>query len=612
MDFRVLGPLRVEAGGHPRVLGPQQAALLAILLLEPGRPLPGARLAELLWGCPLPPAAATTLRSHVHHLRRVLEPGRPAGTDPTLLVREGDSYRLRVAPEQIDAVRFERLLGEGRQALRHDPRVAADRLGAGLAMWRGRALADVADRPFAVTAAARLEGLRRTALATRIEADLVLGRHAEVVGELEGLLAEQPDQDHLHRLLALALYRSHRHQDAAQVCRTGLERLTAAGLRSPALERLQRDILGRAPELEWAPAARPTVRVASRSVPPFQLPPGIADFTDRVREVATLGERLLEARAEPVIAPVDGGPGTGKSTLAIHVAHRLAPCFPGGVLYADLGGSGSPADPEAVLATFLRALGLRPPGATAGIEAAVSGYRSELAGRRLLVVLDNAAGEAQVRPLLPGAPGCATLVTSRTRLALDGVVPLGLELFGEAAAVGLLAKLDPHDRVAREPEAAARIVRYCGLLPLAIRIAGAKLAMRPAWSVADLADRLADERGRLELLQLRHLDMRASFAVSYRCLHPAEARTFRVLGLLESLDMTAETVAAHTGATSRAAEAALEGLLDARLLEQSEPGRYRLHDLVRLFARELAEAEANTGLRGALPAGPGGSGGTGP
>jgi DNA-binding SARP family transcriptional activator len=592
MEFCVLGPLRVEAGGRQRVLGPQRAALLAILLLEPGRPLPGTRLAELLWGRPPPPAAATTLRSHVHHLRRVLEPARPAGADPALLVREGDSYRLRVAPEQIDAVRFERLLEEGRQALAHDPRMAADRLEAGLALWRGPALADVADRPFAVAAAARLEGLRRTALATRIEADLALGRHAEVVGELEELLAEQPGHDHLHRLLALALYRSHRHQDAARVCRSGLERLAAGGLRSPALERLQRDILARSAELDWAPAgplARSPARVAGGPAPPFQLPPGITDFTDRVREVATLRERLLGAAAGLAVVTIDGGPGMGKSALAIQVAHRLAPCFPDGVFYADLGGPGSPAAPAAVLATFLSALGLRPPRAAAGIEAATSRYRSELAGRRALVVLDNAADEAQVRPLLPGAPGCAALVTSRTRLTLDGAVPLGLELFDEAQAVDLLARLDPHGRVAGEPGAAARIVRYCDRLPLAIRIAGAKLGMRPAWSVANLADRLADERRRLELLRLRHMDVRASFAVSYRCLPPAEARTFRVLGQLGAPDATVATVAARTGAAPEAVEAALEGLLDAQLLEQTEPGRYRLHELLRLFARELAE-----------------------
>jgi DNA-binding SARP family transcriptional activator len=590
----MLGPLRVEAGGQRRALGPQQAALLAILLLELARPLPAARLVALLWGGPPSPAAATTLRSHVHHLRRVLEPARPAGADPALLVREGDSYRLQVAPEQVDAVRFERLLGEGRQALAHDPRFAADRLEAGLALWSGPALAGVADRPFAVAAAARLEELRRTALATRIEADLALGRHAEVVGELEELLAEQPGQDHLHRLLALALYRSHRHEDAAWVCRTGLERQAAGGLCSPDLERLQRDILRRAPELEWAPAG-PAARVTARQAPPFQLPPGIADFTDRVREVAMLRERVLGTQAGPAVVPIDGGPGIGKSTLAVHVAHQLAPCFPGGVLFADLGGPGSPARPRGVLASFVRSLGLRPPGASAGIEAATSRYRSELASQRVLVVLDNAADEAQVRPLLPGAPGCATLVTSRTRLALDGVVPFGLELFGETHAVDLLARLDPHARVAAEPGAAARIVRYCGRLPLAVRIAGAKLGMRPAWSVADLADRLADERRRLELLRLRHLDVRASFAVSYRCLPPAEARTFRQLGLLDGPDATVATVAARTGAGPGAAEAALEGLLDARLLEQTEPGRYRLHDLLRLFARELAEAEGSPG-----------------
>jgi NB-ARC domain len=380
------------------------------------------------------------------------------------------------------------------------------------------------------------------------------------------------------------------------VCRAGLERLAAGGLRSPALERLQRDILCRAPELDWTPTvpvARSPARVAARSAPPFQLPPGIADFTGRARDVALLYERVLGGPSEPLVVPIDGGPGTGKSTLAVHVAHRLAPSFPDGVLYADLGGVGSPASPGAVLASFLRALGRRSPGAATGGEA-TSRYRSELAGRRALVVLDNAADEAQVRPLLPAAAGCASLVTSRTRLALDGAVPLRLGLFAEGPAVELLARLDPHGRVTAEPEAAARIARYCDRLPLAVRIAGTRLGMRPAWSVADLADRLADERRRLELLRLRHLDVRASFAASYRCLPAAEARTFRVLGLLDGPDATVETVAARTGAAAGAAEAALEGLLDAQLLEQTEPGRYRLNELLRLFARELAATEAST------------------
>jgi DNA-binding SARP family transcriptional activator/tetratricopeptide (TPR) repeat protein len=593
VEVRILGHLEVEVGGRQVRVGPQQRVVLAVLLLEAGHLVPRSRLIELLWGQPAPEGAATTLRSHIRHLRQALEPGRAAGAQPAVLVAAGTGeaagYVLRIDPAQVDAVQFERLVAEGRKALDDgDPSGAAERLRTALALWRGPALADVADRPFATREAARLEGMRRTAQQTVIEAELALGRHAELITELEGLVAERPHDEGLRRQLALALYRSHRQEDAARVCREGLELLHDRGLDSPALQALQRDILRQAPELQAAVPERTR---------PFQLPPDIAEFTGRGAELAALRARLVSTAERPgaaiVISAIDGKPGIGKSALAVHVAHELAPQFPDGVLYVNLRG----AEPERlapaqVLGQFLRALGTTAEKVPGDLEAASAAYRTLLADKRMLVVLDNAADAGQVRPLLPGSPRCAVIVTSRAPLAdLEGTAPLSLGLPDEDEAVALFARIGGRRRVDAERAEAVAVVRHCGLLPLAVRIAGARLRARPAWPVAALAARLADERRRLGELRVGELAVRASFQLSYQSLNGTEARTFRLLGLLEGPDVTAEAAAALTGSTVREAESVLERLVDAQLLETPAPDRYRFHDLLRLFARERAEAE---------------------
>ncbi|MGH8907569.1 MAG: tetratricopeptide repeat protein [Egibacteraceae bacterium] len=602
MEIRILGPLEVEVGGRQVRLGPQQGVMLAVLLLEAGRVVPRLRLIELLWGEEAPAGALTTLRSHVRNLRRSLEPERKAKERPKAIVAEGAGeaagYALRVSPEQVDAYRFEGLLDEGRRALAAgDPDAAVERLRAGLALWRGRALADVADRPFAVREVARLEGLRRTAAQTLIEAELGRGHHAEVVGELQGLVTEQPHDEGLRRQLALALYRSRRQEEAARVCQEGIKLLHDRGLDSSALQALQRDILRQAPELEWA---QPDAPEPAR---PFQLPPDTPVFTGRRAELAALRARLVSTLPRPavVISAIDGKPGIGKSALAIHVAHELAQQFPDGVLYVNLRG----AEPERlapaqVLGQFLRALGVTDESVPADVEAASASYRTLLADKRALVVLDNAADAGQVRPLLPSGSGCAVLVTSRVSLVdLKGVAPLSLAVLDEDEAVTLLARIAGWRRVTAEPAEAAAVVRHCGLLPLAVRIAGARLRARPAWPVAALAGRLADERRRLEELKVGELAVRASFQLSYRGLDPAEARTFRLLGLLEGPDVTPEVAAALTECAVPAADAILERLVDAQLIETPAHGRYRFHDLLRLFARERAEAEDDEPARNA-------------
>jgi DNA-binding SARP family transcriptional activator/tetratricopeptide (TPR) repeat protein len=592
MEIRILGPVEVEIDGRTTRLGRQQRVVLALLALEANKLVPSRRLVELVWGDPASEALLTTLRSHVMRLRRVLEPDRPAGAEPRVLLTEGSGdsagYRLRIGPEQLDAMRFERLAAEGREALLDgDPHVAVERLRAGLMLWRGPALAEMADRPFVLGPAARLEGLRRAAEEGRIEADLALGRHADVVGELEVLVTEEPGNEGLRRLLVLALYRCRRTDKAVRVCREGLQFLHQKGLDSSALQRLEHDVLRNARELDWT----------GRKGGPVLLPPDIPEFTGRWEELRALRERLCpsggERQTTVVISAIDGTPGIGKSALAIHLAHELSADFNDGVLYANLRGVGPQRlAPLEVLGRFLRNLGAPYEEIPAEVEAASATYRSRLSGKRVLVILDNAADAAQVRPLLPGSPTCGVLITSRAQLTdLEGAAPLTLDVFPEEDAVELLASLAGQQRVDADLDAAARIVQQCGLLPLAVRIAGARLRARPAWPLTALTTRLADERGRLGELVIGDVAVRSSFLLSYRDLASAEAQTFRLLSLLPGGEATPGCVAALTERTVPEAQSHLEQLVDVHLLETPAPDRYRFHDLLRLFAWEQAHAE---------------------
>jgi len=584
LRVRLLGPVRLEVNGRAARLGAQLRLILAVLAMAGGRPVPRPRMVDLLWPDEPPAGAPATLRSHVAHLRRVLEPDRRAGQPPRVLITDEHGYALRLRPGQLDTAEFERLLTDARRA--HgggDAAAAADRLAAALALWDGEALSDVAERPFAVREAARLRAMRTAARRLRAEVELGLGRHEQVVGELAELVAAQPRDEQLCGQLALALYRCRQPEAAAQACADGLRRRRADGLDSPALQALHTDILRRRPQLDWQPAPRP-----------FQLPPDVAEFTGRADELAALANRLCRgaaasAAAASVVVAVDGTPGVGKSALVVHLAHRLAPRYPDGVLYVNLrGAEPQRVDPADALGQFLRALGA--PEAPAGLDAAAAAFRSAVGARRVLVVLDNAADAAQVRPLLPASPGCATLITSRRQLAdLDGATPVPLDLLPTHEAVDLLARLAGRERADADPGSARAVVRYCGLLPLAVRIAAARLRARPAWSMASFAGRLADEHRRLGELAVGDLDVRSSFLLSYRGLDAADARLFRLLGLLDGADVGIELAAAVAQRPVADTEAALERLVDAQLLETRAVGRYRFHDLLRLFARQLAE-----------------------
>jgi DNA-binding SARP family transcriptional activator/Tfp pilus assembly protein PilF len=584
MRVCILGPLRVEVDGGPVRLGPQLQALLAVLVLARGRTVSRARLAELVWGEPLPAAAETTLRSHVAHLRRVIEPGRAHGAPAAVLVSDGAGYALRLTPEQLDAARFTELVERGLGALRAgDPASGVRDLTEALDLWYGPVLGELGGRSFAVAEVARLNGLRESARDARIEAELALGRHEAAVAELTGLVADEPHEQ-AHRLrLARALYGCGRRQEAAEVCRQGLLLLRGRGIDSTALRKLHEAIL------------RGAVDDRPRGPVPRQLPPDVAEFTGRGPESSAVAGYLVADRSTVAICALSGQPGIGKSALAVHVAHRVAERFADGALYVDLRGAAADRkEPHAVLGGFLRAFGTPAHLVPADLDAAAAAYRTALAGRSVLVVLDNAADAAQVRPLLPAEPRCAALVTSRAQLAdLEGAWLLSLGLLPEPDAIALLGRaIGP--RVRTEHAAAADVVRLCGRLPLAIRIAGSRLRAQPRWPVAALAGRLADEHRRLGELAVGDQDVRSSFALSYRALPPADARLFRLLGLLDGPDAAADVVAALADRPPVEAGAALERLFDAHLVESPSVGRYRLHDLLTLFARERAVAEEST------------------
>jgi DNA-binding SARP family transcriptional activator/tetratricopeptide (TPR) repeat protein len=604
MEYRILGPVEVWDGAQQLELGGSKPrALLAVLLVHSNQVVSTERLIDQLWAEAPPPTARTLIQVYVSRLRHALHRNRDGRAMDQVLVTRPSGYLLRVEPGELDLDRFEGLTTQARRAAADgDLKRAAECWCGALALWRGPALAGAGSEVLRRAAVPRLEEARLVALEERLEVDLSLGRHAELVGELQTLVGEHPLRERLCRQLMLALYRSGRRAEALAVFRSTRQVLVEElGLEpSPALQELERAILLGDPAPEPAPA---TTRQAGHHpalpVAPCQLPPDIDDFTGRQADVAEVQQLLEGERATAiVISAIAGKAGVGKTALAVRVAHRLRPHFSDGQLYVNLRGAEAQApDPSDVLAMFLRALGVDGARIPEGLEERVQQYRAQLADRRVLVVLDNAASEAKVRPLLPGSRGCAALVTSRAPLSgLEAAHPLTLEVLEADQAAQLLARLAGAGRVAAEPEVAHEIVRLCGLLPLAVRIAGARLASRPQWRLAVLAERLADERRRLDELKTGDLEVRASFALSYHGRSQEERRLFRLLGLLVAPSFPAWVAATLLGVELAEAERFLERLVDAQLVEsagedQAGQLRYRLHDLLRLFARERLQLE---------------------
>jgi DNA-binding SARP family transcriptional activator len=623
MEFRVLGPVEVWHAGRPLDLGPaKQRALLAKLLQHPNQVVSAGQLIDAVWGQAAPASAPAILQTYVYRLRQALRPAVDPGTGEQLLRTRPPGYLLMVREGQLDLDRFQSMVAEATRATaRDDHSTAARLLRSALSLWRGEPLANVASEELHREAAG-LEELRLAALEARIEADLQLGRHRNLVGELTTLVGDHPLRERLHGQLMLALYRSGRSADALASYHRLRQTLTEElGLEPDAdLQRLQRAILLAHPSLDPPEPVRPAYGVQEGDQPPgagmpapaatippvrpHQLPPDSASFAGRARELAQLMRLLGQPApdAPMVIVAINGLPGVGKSALATRAAHRLAARFPDGQLYIDLQGATAglaPLDPGEVLGRFLRTLGVDGRNLPGEPEERAGLLRSLLAERRVLAVLDNAATAAQVRLLLPASPGCAVLITSRRHLAdLDGAVDLHLDVLDGGEALELLARQAGPHRVTAEPVAAAEVARLCGRLPLALRIAGARLAARPGWSVSTLAGRLRDERLRLDELELEGLAVRASLQVGYRELLDRDRegaadtpRALRLLSMLDGADVGVPVAAALLDRSAQATEAALERLVDANLLDSTAPGRYRFHDLVRLFARERASCE---------------------
>ncbi|MFC5661766.1 BTAD domain-containing putative transcriptional regulator [Kitasatospora misakiensis] len=597
LRFEVLGPVRGLRDGVELALGsPQQQGMLLSLLFRAGRQVSGGQLIDDLWGDEPPASAHGVIRTYVHRLRRVL--------GPDVLTSLGGGYLLVADRDGLDTVRCETLVARARM-LRADGRhlEAATALRAALALWRGESMSGVPG-PYVQRQRREWEERRLAVVEARLEAEVDGGRWAESVAELTALVEEHPLRERLSELLMLALYRAGRQADALEEYRAADRRLrTELGVApGPGLRELHGRILAADGTLAVAAgrAVVPAPRLPQEGAPvaaaepstllvPDQLPSAVADFTGRSAEVEALRAALREPGCVPVAA-VAGMGGVGKTALAVHVAHGLAGEFPDGRLHLDLHGTdGRPTRPEEALAVFLRSFGVVGEAIPTGLAERAARYRSLLSGRRVLVLLDNARDAEQVRPLLPGSPGCAVLVTGRTRIgALPNARFTELPVLPAEDAVTLLTRVVGPERVAAEPEAAGELVRLCGQLPLAVRILAARLACRPAWGIARLVEQLGGDRYRLDALRSGDLAVESSFRFGFDQLDAEQARAFRLLAVPEVPELSPAEVAAVLDRPGPVAEELAESLVDCSMLEVSaHPDRYRYHDLLRAFAQRL-------------------------
>ena len=608
--FRVLGPFEVTATGQAVHLGgPRLRAVLARLLVAAGRPVGVTELVNEIWTVEPPPDASRTVRTYVSRLRSALSGTAVTSGAREILATRAPGYMLQIDEDTVDALRFKRLAAAGRQALAAgSPGLASERLAAALAMWRSDdAYGEFAACPVVAAAGARLNRQRLDVLEDRIEADLATGNGHDLVTEIESLVRAHPTRERLWGQLMVALYRSGRQSDALVAFRKARDVLvTEHGVDpSPDLLRIHQRILAQDPAL--VPAGdRPTharaAGIAGQPVP-AQLPPPLPGFTGRDQERRFLD---LELAAAASIIAISGTAGVGKTALATHWAHQIADRFPDGQLYVNLRGfdpvAAAALDPSTVARAFLEALGVPPTKAPANGPAQTGLYRSLVAGRRMLIVLDNARDEDQVRPLLPGSPGCLVLVTSRSRLAglvaTDGARPLGLELLTGGQSQALLAGRFGPRRAAGEVDAVAEIAARCAGLPLALAIVAARAVIRPGLPLAALAAQLRDATDVMDALrgdQDPATDLRAVFSWSYRTLSTAAARLFLLLGLHPGPDIGAAAAASLAGLPRRQVDHLLVELADASLATEHFAGRYTLHDLLRSYAVELAATEFTAG-----------------
>ncbi|MFI7134700.1 BTAD domain-containing putative transcriptional regulator [Nonomuraea sp. NPDC050153] len=596
LGIKILGPWELTADGDVLPLtGSRRIGLLTRLALSAGRVVTTDQLLTDVWGESRAATAPKQLHIVVSKLREFLA---PRALDEVIVTAPG-GYCLDVPPDHVDAHLFMRLVREARAGRARGEIVTADRsFRQALALWRGEALAGM-PAEWAQIEATRLTEERLTALEDHVDLRMTAGDHHAVIPDLTAHIEAHPLRERPHAQLMLALYRAGRSSEALALYQdTRRVMIQELGIEpSAALRRLQQAVLARDPVLDLtAPAQDATLGDA---VAPAELPTDTRAFTARDVELAWLDKALTDSGAgTPAIVAIGGPGGVGKSALAVHLAHAVANRYTDGVLYIDLHGATDglrPLSPIEALGQLLRSLGLDGSAVPTTVDEAAVRYRSLTSARNVLIILDNALDTRQVRPLIPAGSGCAVVITSRQVLtSLDGASQLNLPGLDPSESTALLARIAGPGRVHAEPEAAGRIIRLCGGLPLALRIAAARLAARPDWTLSSLADRLADATRRLDTLEYADLAVRAGIAVSLHHLkeEPAgqdAAHLFALLGLLDAPTHTPAATAALADRPERTVEAALDRLLDARLLESTGPGRYRMHDLVRLYAREQAD-----------------------
>ncbi len=642
--FGVLGPLRAWRGESAVDLGPvQQRVVLAVLLLQAGHPISRQRLIGAVWGDVPPARSVNLIQRHVSRLRRVLGTGEALDA-PCRLVWTDAGYLLTVPGGAVDLTVFHQELARARAArAAGDLREAAAALHAALGLWRGPVCEGLSS-PFLDVQRDRLAETRISVIEERADLDLALGQHADLIAELRDLVADHPLRERLHGLLMLALYRAGRQADALAAYLDARRLLREDLGVEPAepLQHLHQQILAADPALAAVagpagPAAGPAAaaddaaarngaaprggvaglddagaRDGRGTLPgrplPAQLPHRIPDFTGRDAELGRLD--ALVTRDDPgaaiVITVITGTAGVGKTALAVHWAHRIGDRYPDGQLYVNLRGfdpTGTAVAPAEAIRGFLDAFGVTPPQIPLSLQAQAALYRSLLAGRRVLILLDNAAEEDQIRPLLPGSPGCLVIVTSRNELrgliVTEGAHPVDLDLMSTAEARQLLSRRAGESRVLAELPAADDIIALCARLPLALMLVAARAAAHPGFRLAALAAELRDAGGSLDAFsgQDQATNVRAVFAWSYLRLSTPARRLFRLLGLHYGPDIGTPAVASLAGMAREQIRPALAELARAHLVTERVPGRFAFHDLLRAYATELAGAHDSDDYR---------------
>lgn len=603
MRILLLGPVRAQRAGQAVELGPpQHRLLLALLALEVNRLVPVERLVELIWPVAPPRSAGHAVQVGVSRLRIRLA-GEGAGA--VRLDRQGQGYLLRMDPASIDAHQFTELV---RRAGREDDERRVALLDDALHLWTGPAMSGTAAAEETRNRLCQgLEETRLTAVEERIDARLRLGDHRELLGELASLVGEHPLRERLTGQLMLAFYRSGRPGEALAAYRR-LQRAVGDGLGldpGEELRRLEVAILREDPALD-APAVRPLTtmeRWPERA--PHQLPAAAPSFVGRLPVLSALDKWSVEDPAIPIVT-IDGTAGVGKTTVAVQWAYGVADRFTDGTLYVNLRGfhpGHAAVDPGVAVRGFLDALGVPAQRMPPGLDAQTALYRSLLAGHRMLILLDNARDADQVRPLLPGSPGCLVVVTSRNQLtslvAVEGAQSLTLDVLGDDEARELLSRRLGVERLAADPQTVEEIIARSARLPLALAIVAARAATRPRFPLTAFVTELRDSRRRLDALSGGDpaTDIRAVLSWSYRALTAEAASMFRLLGLHPGPEISVAAAGSLAALPARKADELLAELAAAHLAAEHAPGRYALHDLLRDYAAEQAERHCEAGER---------------